>query len=128
MNNEMMGLDTSTPNVSSDTESGEMHTVKIDGEEMQVSVDELRNGYQRQADYTRKTQELAAERERLSQGEAIVQALESDPRSAVSALADALGLAWITKTLILMMRWKIWIQMKCACDELSLPLKNKIVL
>jgi hypothetical protein len=92
MNNEMMGLDTSTPNVSSDTESGEMHTVKVDGEEMQVSVDELRNGYQRQADYTRKTQELAAERERLSQGEAIVQALESDPRSAVSALADAFGI------------------------------------
>ena len=49
MNNEMMGLDTSTPNVSSDTESGEMHTVKVDGEEMQVSVDELRNGYQRKS-------------------------------------------------------------------------------
>jgi hypothetical protein len=92
MNDEMMGLDTSTPNVSSNTESGEMYTVKVDGEEMQVSVDELRNGYQRQADYTRKTQELAAERERLSQGEAIVQALESDPKSAVSALADAFGI------------------------------------
>jgi hypothetical protein len=54
-------------------------------------LDELQNGYQRQADYTRKTQELASERERLAQGEAIVQALESDPEGAISALAGAFG-------------------------------------
>jgi len=70
---------------------GESYTVKVDGSEEQVSLDELRDGYQRQADYTRKTQELARERERLAQGEAIVQALESDPQGAVSALADAFG-------------------------------------
>ena len=74
-----------------ETPTGDVHTVKVDGQEQQVSLDELRNGYQRQADYTRKTQELASERERLAQGEAIVQALESDPQGAVSALADAFG-------------------------------------
>ena len=38
------------------------YTVKVDGSEEQVSLDELRDGYQRQSDYTRKTQELASER------------------------------------------------------------------
>ena len=73
------------------TSTGDTYLVKIDGEEHRVSLEELQNGYQRQSDYTRKTQELASERERLAQGEAIVQALESDPQGAVSALADAFG-------------------------------------
>ena len=82
--NTALGRDTSTPSESSE-DNGPSYTVTIDGEQMDVSQSELINGYQRQADYTRKTQELATERERLAQGEAIVQALESDPESAVSA-------------------------------------------
>ena len=74
--------------------TGNLHTVKVDGQEQQVSLDELQNGYQRQADYTRKTQELASERERLAQGEAIVQALEADPVGAIEALTDAFGLTY----------------------------------
>jgi len=76
-----------------ETPTGDVHTVKVDGQEQQVSLDELRNGYQRQADYTRKTQELASERERLAQGEAIVQALEADPQGAITALAGAFGVS-----------------------------------
>ena len=38
------------------------YTVKIDGVEQEVTLDELRNGYSRQQDYTRKTQELAQKR------------------------------------------------------------------
>ena len=55
------------PEVSSEapTEPGESYAVKVDGEEQQVSLSELQNGYQRQADYTRKTQEIAEERQRL---------------------------------------------------------------
>ena len=63
------------------------YTVKIDGEEEQVSLEELQQGYQRQADYTRKTQEIAAERERLHQAEAIVSALENDPAGTLDTLA-----------------------------------------
>lgn len=37
-------------------------TVKIDGKEVEVSLDELKNGYQRQSDYTRKTMEAAEQR------------------------------------------------------------------
>lgn len=45
--------------------AGKLHTVKIDGEEFQVTEEELRNGYQRQADYTRKTTALAESRKAL---------------------------------------------------------------
>ena len=37
-------------------------TVKIDGKEVEVKLSELKNGYQRQADYTRKTMELSEQR------------------------------------------------------------------
>lgn len=38
------------------------YTVKVDGEEREVELPELLNGYSRQQDYTRKTQQLAEER------------------------------------------------------------------
>jgi hypothetical protein len=38
------------------------YAVKIDGEEMEVTLDELQSGYQRQKDYTKKTQSLAEQR------------------------------------------------------------------
>lgn len=44
------------------TQEPESYTVKINGEESTVTLDELRNGYQRQADYTNKTKALAEER------------------------------------------------------------------
>jgi hypothetical protein len=37
-------------------------TVKIDGKDVTVKLSELKNGYQRQADYTRKTMEVAEQR------------------------------------------------------------------
>jgi len=45
----------------------DVYTVTVNGEEMEVSVDELVAGYSRQSDYTRKTQELAAERKQLEE-------------------------------------------------------------
>jgi len=38
------------------------YRVKVDGEEFDVNLDELKSGYQRQADYTRKSQALAEAR------------------------------------------------------------------
>jgi hypothetical protein len=43
-------------------EPTEYYAVKIDGEELEVTLDELQSGYQRQKDYTRKTQAVSAER------------------------------------------------------------------
>jgi len=48
-------------------ETEEVYSVKVDGEEMEVSLDELVNGYSRQSDYTRKTQELASQRDQMAQ-------------------------------------------------------------
>ena len=43
------------------------YTVKIDGEEVEVTLEELQSGYSRQQDYTRKTQELAQQRKLIEQ-------------------------------------------------------------
>jgi len=83
--------DNSEISVEEPTEPGGDYTVKIDGEEHQVTLEELQQGYQRQADYTRKTQELASERQRLQQAETIVNALEADPQGTLEALGGALG-------------------------------------
>ena len=40
-------------------ETPQSYTVKVDGEEYEVDLDELRNGYQRQSDYTKKSQSVA---------------------------------------------------------------------
>ena len=48
-------------------EEPEFYSVKVDGEELEVSLDELVKGYSRQSDYTRKTQELASQRDEMAQ-------------------------------------------------------------
>ena len=73
-------------------EPGETYTIKVDGGAEQVSLEELQNGYQRHSDYTRKTQEVAAERERLRQAEQIVSALESNPEETLKTLAQSFEL------------------------------------
>lgn len=73
-------------------EPGESYTVKVDGVEEQVTLEELQHGYQRQSDYTRKTQHVAAERDRLRQAEQIVTALESDPEGTLRTLAQSFDL------------------------------------
>jgi len=45
-----------------EVEQPEMYTVKVDGEEFEVTQDELLNGYQRQQAYTKRSQELAEQR------------------------------------------------------------------
>lgn len=48
-----------------DADGQDLHTVIVDGEEVQIPYEELVAGYQRQADYTKKTTELAQERKAL---------------------------------------------------------------
>jgi len=45
-----------------EVEQPAMYTVKVDGEEFEVTQDELLNGYQRQQAYTKRSQELAEQR------------------------------------------------------------------
>lgn len=67
-------------------------TVKVNGEELQVPISEAIAGYQRQKDYTSKTQELAAQREELQFAAAIKGALANDPEGTIEALRSHYGL------------------------------------
>ena len=43
------------------------YTVKVDGKDVEVSLEELMNGYSRQAEYTRKSQVLAEQRQKTQE-------------------------------------------------------------
>jgi hypothetical protein len=45
----------------------ELYTLRVDGQEVEVSLDELLKGYSRQSDYTKKTQEIAEQRKQAEQ-------------------------------------------------------------
>ena len=53
--------------VEDDSEETTLYTVTVDGEEHEVTEEELVKGYSRQADYTRKTQQLAEHRKQIDQ-------------------------------------------------------------
>lgn len=57
-----------------------VHTVKIDGEESEVAYDELIKGYQRGADYARKTTDLKKEREDIQPYIQMVAHAKEDPQ------------------------------------------------
>jgi hypothetical protein len=65
--------------------------LKVDGEELDVPFKEALSGYQRQSDYTRKTQELASQRESLQHAATLAQALERDPMGTLDVLARHYG-------------------------------------
>lgn len=69
----------------------QMVTVTVDGQEIEVSLSEALKGYQRQADYTRKTQEVARERDRLAAFDALDQAFNEDPVGTIQSLARSVG-------------------------------------
>ena len=48
-----------------ESEEPQMYTIKVDGVDTQVTLEELQSGYSRQQDYTRKTQELAQQRKTI---------------------------------------------------------------
>lgn len=66
-------------------------TVTVNGEEVEMSLKEALSGVMRQQDYTRKTQEVAAERERLASFARLAEALEEDPAGTLAVLQKALG-------------------------------------
>ena len=63
---EEQSLETSESEDIQENSEEPIYTVTIDGTNFEVTQDELIQGYQRNADYTRKTQELAAEKQQTS--------------------------------------------------------------
>lgn len=96
-------VDTEAPAVTEDTTSyeyvdpsafdGKYVKVKVDGTDVDVPFSEAIQGYQRQADYTRKTQELASQREQLGYAQTLQQALESNPQETIELLTRHYGVA-----------------------------------
>lgn len=54
--------ETETDEQDEEQDPADWHTVKVDGEELQVTLDEALKGYQRDADYRKKTMSLSEER------------------------------------------------------------------
>ena len=71
--------------------SADLYTVKVDGQDHQVSLEELQSGYSRQQDYTKKTQEVADMRKRLQSAEALAAAMDKDPIGTLQALNEHFG-------------------------------------
>ena len=65
--------------------------LQVDGEEVSVPIKEALAGYQRQADYTRKTQELSDQRKQVQYASALQEALQSDPAATLLLLQEHYG-------------------------------------
>lgn len=68
------------------------YTVKVNGEETTVSLEELRSGYMRQADYTQKTQDVAETQRQAETLQRFEARLDENPEETLLALAEAYDL------------------------------------
>jgi uncharacterized protein YeeX (DUF496 family) len=76
------------------TEVGDKYVkLQVDGEEVSIPVKEALAGYQRQADYTRKTQELSEQRKQVQYASALAEALQNDPAATLQLLQQQYGVA-----------------------------------
>jgi hypothetical protein len=65
--------------------------LQVNGEEIVVPLQEALAGYQRQADYTRKTQELSEQRKQVEFAATLAQSLQEDPAGTLQALQQHYG-------------------------------------
>jgi len=76
------------------TELGEKYVkLQVDGEEIAVPISEALAGYQRQADYTRKTQELSEQRKQLQFAATLQESLQKDPENTLRLLNQQFGVS-----------------------------------
>ena len=76
-----------------EVEESTVYTVKVNGQDVEVSEDELIKGYSRQSDYTQKTQELAEYRRQLDQGAQHLQGEIAQTQQARAQYVDAITTA-----------------------------------
>lgn len=67
--------------------------IKVDGEMVEVPLSEALAGYQRQADYTRKTQELSKQKQESQTATALAEALSRDPQGTLNLLQQHYGVS-----------------------------------
>lgn len=73
-----------------DLTDGPRFTVMVDGQDVEVTEAELKASYLRQQDYTKKTQNLASEKQRLAFAERIYDGLQADPAATLEFLRSEL--------------------------------------
>jgi len=66
-------------------------TVRVDGQEVVVPLSEALAGYQRQADYTRKTQEVSEQKKQIQTAAALQEALARNPQETLALLQQHYG-------------------------------------
>lgn len=96
----------------------ELYTVKVAGEEVQVTLDEALKGYSREQDYTRKTQALAQEskaiaeaRDRYLSGLSVVEKIvEASQPKVDQSLRDTNPAEWSAQ----MLQHRAWAEQKAA--------------
>jgi len=76
-----------------DTLASKYVKAKVGGEEVPVSLKEALDGYQRQADYSRKTQEIAELRKEAENALRLQQALQTSPGLTIQVLAQQAGVS-----------------------------------
>lgn len=81
-----------------DPDSENLWTVKVDGEEVQVTEDELKAGYSRQAHFTRSMQALAREREAFQEEAAAVQEERAQYTTLLPLLRDSIAAQKASRT------------------------------
>lgn len=75
---------------SEEEEQPQVFTVKVDGKEVEVTLNELQNGYSRTQDYTRKTQQVAEARKELEAESAAIRAEREQYAQLLGALQQQL--------------------------------------
>lgn len=90
--------------------------VKVDGEDVEVPYSEALKGYSREADYTRKAQSLAQQRQEAEFGLRLQQALEANPALTLQALAQQYGMTVA----------QVQAAQQAAEDEYADPLEREI--
>ena len=76
-----------------DDEESTVYTVRVNGQDVEVSEEELVRGYSRQSDYTKKTQELAEYRKQLEGGAQQLQSEIAETQKARQEYVDAISQA-----------------------------------
>ena len=71
---------------SEESEEPQTFTVKVDGKEVSVTLDELQQGYSRTQDYTRKTQQIAEVRKQVEQESQAIRAERAQYAQLLGAL------------------------------------------
>ena len=78
-----------SPVINIDEYGNHMVPIEVDGETVMKPLSEVRSGFMMQSDYTRKTQELATEREKVEAAERLQRHLADNPEQTLRVLANA---------------------------------------